>query len=83
MFFIVPTDKPIDVTCRKCGKKFTQYETRTCTSLNNFIHICPKCKIKSIFPFGKNNNQNSGKDFDEDFDSVLANDDSNDNSYND
>lgn len=84
MFFIVPTDKPIEVKCSKCGKRFIQYETRTCTSLNNFIHVCPKCSIKNIFPFGKNNNDNnsnnnnnrsSGKDFDEDFDSVLNDED--------
>ncbi len=59
MFFIVPTDKPIDVTCCKCGKKFTQNETRTCTSLNNFIHVCPKCKLKSILPFGKNSDKHN------------------------
>ncbi len=40
------TDKPIKEICSKCGKKFIQREIRTCTSLNNFIKICPKCKKK-------------------------------------
>ena len=65
MFFIIPTNESIEVICSKCDKKFFQRETRTCTSINNFIHICPRCKgkefkekIKSIFSiFGKDKNK--------------------------
>ncbi len=44
--FIMPTDLPIKRTCSKCGKTFIQRETRTCTSLNNFIPICLSCQAK-------------------------------------
>ena len=46
MMFVVPTNEPIKRKCLKCGKNFIQRETRTCTSMNNFIHICSKCKSK-------------------------------------
>ncbi len=63
--FIVPTDNPVVRTCSKCGKMFIMTETRTCTSLNNFISVCMKCQFKdmrkiaksifSIFKKDKNN----------------------------
>ncbi len=47
MIFIVPTNEPVTKTCSKCGKVFIMTETRTCTSINNFYPICPKCQMKN------------------------------------
>lgn len=42
------TDEPREVKCSKCGQQFIQTETRSCTSLNNFHPVCPKCQSKKI-----------------------------------
>ena len=39
-------DCSIEKTCRLCGKKFYDTLIRSCTDIENFYHVCGKCKRK-------------------------------------
>ncbi len=76
-------NKKISGTCSRCGKKFVDWKTLSCTSIEHFVKICPKCELKAMKDTA--DALDAGfNDYDLDLDLDINNDDKNnkDNSSN-